>query len=60
MEDAENMRVSSDQVEQRSLTGNLILGAETTAGGLVVVGAVNQGKKVVAKAVDKIKPKDKD
>jgi hypothetical protein len=44
----------------RSLTGAYLTGAATTAGGLTVIGAVNQGKQVVGKLKEKIAPKTKD
>jgi hypothetical protein len=62
MQDAENIpeRLVPNQAEERSVAAWYLQGAATTAGGLTVIGAVNQGKQVIGKLKDKIAPKDED
>jgi hypothetical protein len=45
------------QLEERSAGSDFVTGFMTTAGGLTAVGVAQQGKQVVGKIVDKVKPK---
>ena len=60
MEDQQDKPVSSDQVEQRSLTSTFLNGVAAGAGGAVGVGVVTQGSQAIEKLKDKITAKDKD